>query len=59
MNAEEGGKNKFQLKLVPKKFIKPAAWFPSVSPASISRRGQRRETNDFQTNFSDFLFAHH
>lgn len=43
MNAEEGGKNKFQLKLVPKKFIKPAAWFPSVSPASISRRGQRRE----------------
>lgn len=43
MNAGEGGKNKFQLKLVPKKFIKPAAWFPSVSPASISRRGQRRE----------------
>lgn len=43
MNAEEGGKNKFQLKLVPKKFIKPAARFPSVSPASISRRGQRRE----------------
>lgn len=43
MNAGGGGKNKFQLKLVPKKFIKPAAWFPSVSPASISRRGQRRE----------------